>query len=235
VQQLTPYFKAASQVLNTLESKSQLASWPDKIAVVLPSQPLISPTLNASVVEQVEQALLTEMQLQISYQKRGEPNPQTLTVHPLGLILRGQVNYLCATIFNYQDIVLLPVHRILEAKMLDLPANRPEDFHLHSFAESGALGFVQKGNAKVKLQFKKSAGLHLYETPLSLDQVITEENEFLIVEATVVLRCWLDSFLLQLHHGWRGKKAIHWSLFGFIMLLLAYVGSRFVVQVILNK
>jgi len=36
-------------------------------------------------------------------------------------------------------------------------------------------------------------------------------------------------------YGWRGKKAINWSLFGFVMLLLAYVGSRFVVQVILNK
>jgi predicted DNA-binding transcriptional regulator YafY len=198
VQQLTPYFKAASQVLNALESKSQLTSWPDKIAVVLPSQPLIPPSLNASVVEQVEQALLTEMQLQINYQKRGEPNPQTLTVHPLGLILRGQVNYLCVTIFNYQDIVLLPVHRILEAKQLELSANRPKGFNLQSYADSGALGFEQKGKAKVKLQFKKSAGLHLYETPLSIDQVITEENDFLIVEATVVLNkqfeWWLNGF-----------------------------------------
>lgn len=36
-------------------------------------------------------------------------------------------------------------------------------------------------------------------------------------------------------YGWRGKKAIRWTLTGFILLLLAYVGSRFVLQVILNK
>lgn len=35
--------------------------------------------------------------------------------------------------------------------------------------------------------------------------------------------------------GWRGKKALRWTLAGFIVLLLAYVGSRFVVEVILGR
>lgn len=35
--------------------------------------------------------------------------------------------------------------------------------------------------------------------------------------------------------GWRGKKALRWTLSGFIVLLLAYVGSRFVVEVILGR
>lgn len=35
--------------------------------------------------------------------------------------------------------------------------------------------------------------------------------------------------------GWRGKKATAWTIAGFIMLLLAYVGSRFVLEVLLNK
>jgi len=34
--------------------------------------------------------------------------------------------------------------------------------------------------------------------------------------------------------GWRGKKALHWTLSGFAVLLLAYVGSRFVAEVILG-
>lgn len=35
--------------------------------------------------------------------------------------------------------------------------------------------------------------------------------------------------------GWRGRKALHWTLAGFAVLLLAYVGSRFVAEVILAR
>jgi ABC-type uncharacterized transport system permease subunit len=35
--------------------------------------------------------------------------------------------------------------------------------------------------------------------------------------------------------GWRGRTALRWTLAGFLMLLLAYVGSRFVVEVILQR
>lgn len=35
--------------------------------------------------------------------------------------------------------------------------------------------------------------------------------------------------------GWRGKKAQRWLLTGFIVLVLAYVGSRFVVEAILQR
>ncbi len=35
--------------------------------------------------------------------------------------------------------------------------------------------------------------------------------------------------------GWRGRIALRWTLAGFAMLLLAYVGSRFVLEVILGR
>jgi ABC-type uncharacterized transport system permease subunit len=35
--------------------------------------------------------------------------------------------------------------------------------------------------------------------------------------------------------GWRGRVALRWTLAGFAMLLLAYVGSRFVLEVILQR
>ncbi len=35
--------------------------------------------------------------------------------------------------------------------------------------------------------------------------------------------------------GWRGRKALRWTLAGFAALLLAYVGSRFVLEVILHR
>lgn len=36
-------------------------------------------------------------------------------------------------------------------------------------------------------------------------------------------------------YGWRGKKAIRWTLAGFGLLLLAYIGSKFVLEMILHR
>ncbi|GAB1392169.1 cytochrome c biogenesis protein CcsA [Rhodocyclaceae bacterium] len=36
-------------------------------------------------------------------------------------------------------------------------------------------------------------------------------------------------------YGWRGRMALRWTLTGFSVLLLAYVGSRFVLEVILGR
>jgi ABC-type uncharacterized transport system permease subunit len=36
-------------------------------------------------------------------------------------------------------------------------------------------------------------------------------------------------------YGWRGRKALRWTLAGFVALLLAYVGSRFVLEVVLTR
>jgi len=36
-------------------------------------------------------------------------------------------------------------------------------------------------------------------------------------------------------YGWRGRIAIRWTLTGFVILLLAYIGSKFVLEIILNR
>jgi len=49
---------------------------------------------------------------------------------------------------------------------------------------------------------------------------------------------WLIFGGLLLGHwrfGWRGRLAIRWTLIGFVALLLCYVGSKFVLEVILNR
>ena len=39
----------------------------------------------------------------------------------------------------------------------------------------------------------------------------------------------------RLFFGWRGRTALRWTLIGFAMLMLAYVGSRFVMEVLLGR
>lgn len=43
--------------------------------------------------------------------------------------------------------------------------------------------------------------------------------------------------LLWGHHfyGWRGRVAVHWTVSGFVFLLLAYLGSKFVIEVLLHR
>lgn len=36
-------------------------------------------------------------------------------------------------------------------------------------------------------------------------------------------------------YGWRGRAALRWVLASFVMLLFAYVGSRFVVEILLGR
>ena len=36
-------------------------------------------------------------------------------------------------------------------------------------------------------------------------------------------------------YGWRGRIAIRWTLIGFVILLLAYIGSKFVLEVVLER
>jgi ABC-type uncharacterized transport system permease subunit len=49
---------------------------------------------------------------------------------------------------------------------------------------------------------------------------------------------WLTFGLLLLgrwRYGWRGRTAARWTLAGFVLLVLAYVGSRFVLEVVLGR
>ena len=52
------------------------------------------------------------------------------------------------------------------------------------------------------------------------------------------LLSWLTFAILLIGryaYGWRGRTALRFTLLGFVMLLLAYVGSRFVLEVILRR
>jgi ABC-type uncharacterized transport system permease subunit len=39
----------------------------------------------------------------------------------------------------------------------------------------------------------------------------------------------------RLRYGWRGRTAIRWTLWGFLSLFLAYLGSKFVLEILLGR
>jgi ABC-type uncharacterized transport system permease subunit len=54
----------------------------------------------------------------------------------------------------------------------------------------------------------------------------------LSIVAWIIFSCLLIG---RMRYGWRGQTAIRWTLTGFILLLLAYFGSKLVLEIILHR
>lgn len=54
----------------------------------------------------------------------------------------------------------------------------------------------------------------------------------LSIIAWIIFSCLLIG---RMRYGWRGQTAIRWTLTGFILLLLAYFGSKLVLEIILHR
>jgi predicted DNA-binding transcriptional regulator YafY len=197
--QLQPFFKTATHKLGSLSENTPIHSWLDKVRVIQPTQTLLPPAIDADAHRVVSEALLLDKQIKITYKKSGEDKTADYTIHPLGLVERGQMIYLVCKFSNYEDIRTLALHRFRSAEMLDAPCMRPAGFSLDTHIASGAFGFGGVEPIRLEAIFKRSAGNHLYETPLSLDQTITiEDDDHLKLTATVInteqLRWWLLGF-----------------------------------------
>lgn len=196
---LSPYFRYADNVLLSGDSVKNMADWRDKVAIVPSSQALIPPQYDEAVVETIHAALLAEQQLEIEYANRAMDDAKTHTIHPLGLVQRGAVIYLVATMYAYEDIRILAMHRIQAATPLEAPVKVPGGFCLSEYIAKGAFGFAASDeNIRLVARFATPAAEHLRETPLSKDQEIIEEDETVCISATVSdspqLRWWLRAF-----------------------------------------
>ncbi len=199
IEHLGPFFAQAEKELQSMD-QNPLHEWPDKIAAVPPSQPLLPAVIDASVQQAVSEALLYNRQLRILYQSREQEVPAERIVHPLAMVSRGGLIYLVAAASNQLDTIRLRLmHRIHHAEVLEGPAQRPENFNLKDFINSGQLGFGQGKILKLKVAFKSETAMHLRHTPLSLDQTITDHDPGrVLVTATLAdtqqLAWWLLGF-----------------------------------------
>lgn len=195
---LNPYFGTAQHRLDQAGDNPAHA-WLDKVRVAQPTQTLHAPVVVPAAQEKVYEALLHERQLQIAYQKRGEADLVDYRVHLLGIVPRGQVIYLVCTLFDFQDVRLLALHRVRSAEMLEAPTRVPEGFSLDTYLASGAMGFGGNETIILEVVFRDNAGDHLHETPLSPEQVLSPlPDGSLKLKANVVhteqLRWWLLGF-----------------------------------------
>jgi predicted DNA-binding transcriptional regulator YafY len=199
MEHLQPHFLAARHRLNGEPQPKHGRAWLDKVRTVPPTQPLLPPQISEAVHREISNALLHEKQAEVRYRKKGETEAKTYRIHPLGLIQRGPVIYVYCRLFDYDDARLLALHRIEEATVLQQDAIYPDDFDLDDKAARGIWDFGTGENIQITLRFTPQAGEHLYETPLSADQVIEDKGDgFLTVSATVPdtpqLQWWILGF-----------------------------------------
>jgi predicted DNA-binding transcriptional regulator YafY len=191
---LQPRFTQARQKLDALTTSVPATRWIDKVASVAPELNLIAPEIDEYLLEAIQQALLDDQQIDSTYFAAHTNKIRTMTLNPLALIQRGKITYLAATVEPYIDVRIFAVHRFHKVEILEAPANRPVDFNLKAYVNSGALQFSQGDFIQLKAFINDDLVNLLSETPLSADmriKVSTAGNE---LTATV-----LDSWQL---HWW---------------------------------
>ena len=169
---LKPYFKSAHEHLTATLKKNNIKSWVSKVRTVQPNQTLLAPKIIADLQRTVSEALLINKQLKIKYKRRGSANFSEYRIHPLALIQRGGLIYLYVKINDYNDIKILALHRIESAVMLVESTQYPVDFDIDKEIAKGRLDFGTGETITFKAKFTAEAGEHLFETPLSENQVI---------------------------------------------------------------
>jgi predicted DNA-binding transcriptional regulator YafY len=195
---IRPYLTQAQKVLDALPSNA-LGRWPSKIRVIHRGPPLRLPEVDAAILEAVTRGLLDGRRLDVEYGSREKGDIIRCELNPLGLVCKGGVAYLVCTFWQYTDIRQVVLHRVHRAEVLEMPAIVPEGFDLDRYIQEGALAYPVGEPMRLEAVFRHGAHLHLHETPLSTDQVLTAlDDERVLLRATVdntaELRWWLLGF-----------------------------------------
>lgn len=175
VDALQPQFEQAERRLNGVLSHSELAAWQRKILVVPPTQPLQAPVVPRNIRDGIYSALAANERFKGNYTLKNGTIRREQIFNPLGVVLRGHITYLVATVFDYDDVLLYAMHRFQRVQAMPGEAARtPPGFDLERYAlEQQSLGFPgEHGQIDLDVTFFDNAGLHLSESPLSKDQTI---------------------------------------------------------------
>ena len=142
--------------------------------------------------------------------------------------------YLAIALLAYSLFTFAALHALLMAVAERSLHRRNTYFKLPDFPPLIAMEtllFQVIGTAFVLLTLTLVSGMLFSEQLFHKALQFNHKNVFTIIS-------WLifGALLWGRHtYGWRGRTAIRWTLSGFVVLLLAYVGSKFVLEVLLRR
>jgi len=190
---------AAKRLLGESRGHNTKAGWAEKIRSVPRDLMLRAPSVNSKVLEQVQDALLSDRQLEIEYRSLQDTSPSWRTVNPRALLLKGSVMYLLA---DKRGISTAPeevvkqyaLHRIRSTRSGVKPVVR-SDFNLKRYVHKDEHEVGNRHAVRVRLRVTADLAKILRETPLAPKQQIKTVGENLIVVAAVrntpALRRWI--------------------------------------------
>ncbi|MEK6244896.1 MAG: cytochrome c biogenesis protein CcsA [Pseudomonadota bacterium] len=163
---------------------------------------------------------------------------------PLPALFPGRIGAAYAASFEFRLHLVLAMlaYSLFTIALLHalLMAGVERRLHRKEGAQTGALPplltlerllFQLVGAAFLLLTLTLATGFAFSETLFGRAMRFDHKTVFAVLS-------WLTFGLLlagrQLY-GWRGRTALRWTLSGFVLLFLAYIGSRFVLEVILGR
>ena len=196
---LQPAFETAEQTL----ASSGWKDWHRQTAMLPTGLSLIPPRVPADVLSCVGSALARRRCIRANYRTKGSRDTREMLIHPLGMLARGPVLYLVCTLFDYEDVRQLALHRLTDPKEIGETAKRPKDFNFQHYAKETAPNYLSKGRIRLVARFDGPAAEHLSETPLSTDQTWKDLRDGRVeisasVEDDETLRWWILGFGSQI-------------------------------------
>ena len=174
---LRPHFDHARDVLRGLKG-AKMRRWPEKIRVLPSTMPIVPTAFDAKILEDIQEAVLHEKQVLVTYCRRGEEHATDYIVNPHGIVYRDAVAYLVCTFWEYENPVQLKLHRMVETEVMDTPSKRSKTFTLESYLQDGGMGFlVGKKPLKLRLAMDEDTAVSLIESPLSDDQKVSRPKD----------------------------------------------------------
>jgi predicted DNA-binding transcriptional regulator YafY len=183
---LSPFFDQADKELSALSNNS-LSNWRNKIHNIPSSLVLKKTKQDSDIVDKLYVSVMQEKKIIVNYRARGK-NARDYTLEPVGIVLRGSLTYLLGTCTEGGDILQFLINRFNSVQVLgDSISESSRKLNVKDYIDQGALEILK--NPK-KIEFvarvRKIRGWHLYETPLSEDQEIIDDNkDTFLVKATV--------------------------------------------------
>ena len=161
----------------------------------------------------------------------------------LAILFRGEAHSISSGSWKLDMHILFSVlaYSVLALAAVQAALLAIQETHLRNRRPGGFIRALPPMQVMEQLLFQMiGSGFALLSAALLTGIFFLEDifAQHLVHKTILSIIAWLVFGILlwgRWRHGWRGRTAIRWSLTGFIVLLLAYFGSKFVLELVLQR
>ena len=189
-------FTQANKTLVAMARSGAKARWSDRVRVVPSNVVLKAPRIPAKILQALENALLNDIAIEVSYQSLKGLAPTRRILYPRGLLLRGSSLYLIAHQKDAGESARhFAVQRFSTVRLRQLEPWPSADFSLDEFLADGKGQFGEGTLMHLEATISPALGQILRDSPLSDDMQIVDAKGGLTLRAGVrdtwALRTWI--------------------------------------------